>query len=405
MESRFTNARKKTMALCNPLETEDFVVQPHPDISPPKWHLGHTTWFLEELILNKFQNNFRFYNPHYKKIFNSYYKGLGEHWIQGERGVLSRPLVNEIFQYRQTVDEQIKKLLKENSDNDEIKKIIELAINHEEQHHELLLMDIKYILAVNPIDVTYTPLPLKEQTSLPIHSAKSAWQFIEEGVYEVGAANDFFAYDNEGPRHKKFLQACKISKKLVTNGEFLDFMNDNGYARPELWLSKGYDWVNQQKIKAPLYWKKIDGDWYEYTLHGLQKLNSDRAVNHISYFEADAFARWCGKRLPTEEEFEVAESLSGQKKSESQDRFHSSSLNTFASELWCWTKSHYSAYPGFKPFPGKIAEYNGKFMCSQFVMKGGCYATPEGHYRPSYRNFYEPGQRWMFSGLALAEDV
>ncbi len=403
MESRFVNTRRQTVALCNPLEIEDYVVQPHADISPPKWHLGHTTWFLEELILNKYVPQYRFYNQEYKKIFNSYYKGLGEHWVQRERGVLSRPLVKEILAYRKNIDDQLKNLIQKKPEDENLKKIIELGMNHEEQHQELLLMDIKFILATNAVDVKYSPRPLPDftDTSKVNLQAKKSWCTHHAGVYDVGAVEENFAYDNEGPRHKKYLEAFRICEQLVTNGEYLAFMEDKGYQRPELWLSMGLDWVKNNKISAPLYWKFKDNEWWEFSLHGKQKINLNHPVSHISYFEAEAFARWSKKRLPTEEEFEIAQKDCHQ----TGNRFHASSSSTFTSELWCWTKSHYSPYPGFKTFEGEIAEYNGKFMCNQFVLKGGCFATPKGHYRKSYRNFYEPSQRWMFSGISLAEDA
>ena len=403
MESRFVKTRKKTVAICYPLEIEDYVVQPHADISPPKWHLGHTTWFLEELILKKQNSQYQTYNPEFKKIFNSYYKGLGEHWAQGERGMLSRPLVKEIYNYRQTIDEQMSELLlgRSYSDDENFEKIFNVAINHEEQHQELLLMDIKFILAKNALDVIYSPKPSTDSFSCNENKKIKSWSTHPEGVYEVGASSDAFSYDNENPRHKKYLQGFRISEGLVTNSEFLAFMQDEGYQRPELWLSKGFDWVKKNKISCPLYWKLKDNDWWEFTLHGKHKLNYNHPVSHISYFEADAFARWSQKRLPTEEEFEIAQKVCRP----TGNRFHINSSHTFDSELWCWTKSHYSPYPGFKTFEGEIAEYNGKFMCNQFVLKGGCFATPEGHYRKSYRNFYEPSQRWMFSGIVLAEDA
>ena len=379
VEKKFIESRKQTEELCRPLEIEDYVVQPHADISPPKWHLGHTTWFLEELILNKFTDDYQFYNPALRKIYNSYYKGLGEHWVQGKRGELSRPTVKEVYAYRAHIDEKINDLLRRKKNDPQLLRIVEVAINHEEQHQELLMMDIKNIFATNPLNVAYS-----EKKKIAHQQKDKNWYSFNEGLYEIGSKGDQFSYDIENPRHRKFLHAFKISSSLVTNRDYLEFITDGGYRNPKLWLSKGLDWVNEEKIKSPLYWSFENNKWFEYTLSGKQELDLEAPVMHVSYYEADAYARWRGKRLPTEEEFEVAQ-LGKQ-------------------ELWCWTKSPFSPYPGYRPFNGEIAEYNGKFMCNQYVMKGGCFATPEGHYRPSYRNFYEPHQRWMFSGILLAED-
>lgn len=374
------NIRKKTNEICLPLEIEDYVVQPYSEVSPPKWHLGHTTWFLEELILNKFTENYEFYNRGWRKIYNSYYKGLGEHWVQAERGYLSRPTVKEVYKYREVIEEQVCELLKQNH-NPDLLRMVEIANNHEEQHQELLWMDIKSILSVNPNTVAYT-----NDFPRPFIKENSEWIQIPSGLYEIGMNKFGFAYDNEGPAHQIYLNAYSIASSLVTNREYLSFINDGGYKEPRWWLSMGIDWVNKNKVKAPLYWSNDDGEWWEYTLFGKNKLDLNAPVGHVSYFEADAFARWRGKRLPTEEEFEVAQN------------------DNRTRDLWSWTKSSYEPYPGFKPFPGKLAEYNGKFMCNQYVLKGGCFATPEGHYRKSYRNFFEPHQRWMFSGITLAED-
>lgn len=398
LETKFFRARQKTEELCSVLETEDYVVQPMAEVSPPKWHLGHTTWFLEELILNKVRPHYQFYHPGYRKLFNSYYKGLGEHWVQGERGRLSRPSVKEIYEYRKHIDEQV---LETYQSVDGLNSIIELAINHEEQHQELLLMDIKNILGANPLSPSYGK-PSAEINAKTEKPKEEKWIEFREGLYSIGADRSLgFAFDNETPVHKVYLHSFALSDHMVTNAEFMHFIEDRGYQQPKLWLSKGWDWVNQQKITAPLYWR----DRSEFTLHGERPLDPSAPVSHISYFEADAFARWMGMRLPTEAEFEVCETEAGHKKNHHPDIFQPLSAKTFESQLWCWTSSHYSPYPGFTPFEGDIEEYNGKFMCNQFIMKGGCFATPEGHYRKTYRNFYEPDQRWMFSGIALAKDI
>jgi ergothioneine biosynthesis protein EgtB len=405
LENRFINVRQKTEALCSPLENEDLVIQSMPEVSPPKWHLGHTTWFLEELILNKRQRNYKFYQDNYRKIFNSYYKGLGEHWNQSERGRLSRPGVNEVKAYRKAIDEILFNSIEQNKNDAEFMKMIELAIHHEQQHQELLLMDVKNILGTNPM------LPAYQKNFKPIkkHSPEK-WIEFPEGVYEIGSSGKTqFAFDNETPVHKVYLNSFAISDHLVTNGEYLHFIQDKGYSQPKLWLSKGWDWVQQNNITAPLYWSYKDKEWSEFTLYGQMPLDLSSPVSHINYFEADAFAKWMNMRLPTEAEFEVcAHEISGAGENKmDKDKLnvlHPENAKTFDSQLWCWTRSHYSPYPGFSPFEGAIEEYNGKFMCNQFILRGGCFATPEGHYRRTYRNFYEPEQRWMFSGIALAKD-
>lgn len=405
LENRFINTRQKTDSICSTLENEDLVIQSIPEVSPPKWHLGHTTWFLEELILNTQQRNYKFYQDEFRKIFNSYYKGLGEHWVQGERGRLSRPSVSEVKSYRQAIDESILEHIKKNKNDSAKMELIELAINHEEQHQELLLMDIKNILGTNPMHPAY-----QKDFSASKTQVSEKWIEISEGLYSIGAnKKDYFAFDNEIPEHKVYLYPFALSDHLVTNGEFLHFIQDKGYSQPRLWLSKGWDWVMSHKISAPLYWSQKDGKWNEFTLHGLRQLDLSAPVSHISYFEAEAFAKWMGMRLPTEAEFEIGSRKVHDGECEIiktpvQKKLHPENAKTFESQLWCWTRSHYSPYPGFTPFEGAIEEYNGKFMCNQFILKGGCFATPTGHYRKTYRNFYEPEQRWMFSGIALAKD-
>ncbi|MGZ3809608.1 MAG: ergothioneine biosynthesis protein EgtB [Bacteriovorax sp.] len=399
LEDRYIALRKKTRSICERLEVEDMVVQPIPEVSPLKWHLGHTTWLLEELLLNKYDPNYRFFNEHFRKIFNSYYKSIGEHWIQEERGALSRPLVKEILNYRSAIDEKILTLVKKYADNKKFSYDLELAINHEEQHQELMFMDLKYVLSANP------ERPIYENALLPSFKKEGPkWARIPENLYEVGATrNDQFAFDNEMPRHKVYLATSFLSRQLVTNGEFLHFIEDKGYSRPMFWLSQGWDWVKAHNIHSPLYWIKTDEGWEEFTLYGKIKLDLNAPVAHVSYYEADAFSRWMGMRLPREEEFEVYESQFD--RSEKTDSyFHPQNAEAFNSQLWCWTQSQYLPYPGFVPFEGLLTEYNGKFMCNQFVLKGGSFATPKGHYRNSYRNFFEPNQRWMFSGICLARD-
>lgn len=399
--TRFQRTRQKTIEICSHIENEDFVVQPNPEISPPKWHLGHTSWLFEEVILNKFKQDYAYFNAEFCVLFNSYYKAVGAHTIQSERGNLSRPTVAEVMQYRAHVDDQITALLTEGDLTQEALSLIETGIHHEQQHQELLYMDIKYILASNLLTTKYVSMPLN-YAATPIQ----AWTSFDEGVVEIGYEGSDFSYDNERPRHKNYLYPFAISQSLVTNGEFLAFINDSGYTQAKYWLSQGWDCVNQQDIQQPLYWVMMDGQWHEYTLHGLAPLDLNKPLVHISYFEADAFANWKNLRLPTEQEFEVYLTSSNNNETNlSEQCLHPNDAHACTGQVWCWTRSQYSPYPRFKAFDGVLNEYNGKFMCNQFVLKGGCIVTPKNHYRHSYRNFYLPQQRWMFSGIRLAKDI
>lgn len=382
---KYIAVRKHSLDICKPLSVEDYVVQPCPEVSPPKWHLAHMTWFFEELILVQNDQNYKRFNDGYRLLFNSYYKSAGEHWLQGHRGHLSRPSVEEVYHYREYVDDKVINYLRTSDPIPEVDFLLEVGLHHEQQHQELLLMDIKYILGMNPTFPSY----FKEDYQPSSEKARS-WKNFEEGVYEIGHGGNSFAYDNEGPRHKSYLYTFEIREDIVSNGEYLQFMEDGGYEEPRHWLSEGWDWSNQKKVNSPLYWMKRDGQWFEYTLNGLVALDLNAPVAHLSYFEADAFANWTDRRLPTEMELEVY-------LNELEDKS--------AGQLWTWSKSHYSPYPGFKTYKGMIGEYNGKFMCNQFVLRGGCLATPQGHYRHSYRNFYQPHHRWMFSGIRMARDL
>lgn len=399
---QFQTVRQATLAICSPIENEDFVVQPSPDVSPPKWHLGHTSWLFEEVILKQYKKDYAYFNPAFCVLFNSYYKAVGEHTIQSARGSLSRPTVAEVMRYRTHVDHQIATLLTEGEISDEALLLIETGIHHEQQHQELLYMDIKFILASNSLATQYCNSPLNNAPK-----PKQVWANFEEGIAEIGDSSLGFAYDNERPHHKHYLYPFAISQSLVTNGDFLAFIEANGYSRAKYWLSQGWDWVSQEKVKQPLYWQKIDGHWHEYTLHGLLPLDLNRPLVHISYFEADAFANWKGLRLPTEQELEVflnTTTISETEPNQPANYYHPNDAQAGSGQVWCWTRSQYSPYPRFKAFDGVLNEYNGKFMCNQFVLKGGCIITPNNHYRHSYRNFYLPQQRWMFSGIRLAKD-
>ena len=401
---KFISIRKKTLSLCKPLEIEDYVVQPNEEVSPIKWHLGHTSWFFEEIILLKFNKNKNRYNDTYNTIFNSYYKSIGNHWKQNLRGQLSRPTVQEVKKYRNYINKEIKKIITINKNNKKINFLLELGINHEEQHQELILMDIKYIFNKNLDKIRFT------KNRIPrIKRKLEKWQNFEKGLYCIGAENNKFTYDNEKPKHKVYIHPFKINKQYVTNNEYKKFIYDKGYQKPQYWLSKGWDWININKISTPLYWDQINkNNIKEFTLHGLYSLDGDAPVCHISYYEASAYAKWANSRLPTEEESEIfLNSINSRNKNLNMEKsiHHASDINLSVNNLWWWTKSHYSSYPNFKPFHEEIEEYNEKFMCGQFVLKGGSIATPSEHIRNTYRNFYEPHQRWMFSGIRLARDI
>ncbi|KZN61641.1 ergothioneine biosynthesis protein EgtB [Pseudoalteromonas luteoviolacea] len=406
----YLRVRERSTSLCSCLETEDYVMQPVAYVSPPKWHLGHTTWFFEEVILAKCLSGYTRFNCQYRLLFNSYYKSAGNHWQQNQRGDLSRPTVEEVMRYRSYVDKLVVNYLSSAEVDDDALSLLEVGLHHEQQHQELLLMDIKYIFGCNPI------LPLFSKTRLNTASfPKPAWRSFNEGIIQIGALAGTFAYDNEKPKHKTYIYSFAISQNTVTNGEYLEFIDSGGYDEAAFWLSLGWDWVTSEEITHPLYWQKIENKWYEFSLHGLNLLDLNAPVTHISYFEADAYAKWKGLRLPSEQEMEVYltsfdSDLFGvpefdRRPSEKPDIYHPTQSSVPFGQVWCWSKSHYSGYPGYKPYQGMLNEYNGKFMCNQFVLRGGCVATPYGHYRHSYRNFYAPNQRWMFSGIRLAKDI
>ncbi len=397
---KFISVRAKSIQICENLETEDFVIQPCPEVSPPKWHLAHTTWFFEELILVQFSDQFSRFDESFQVLFNSYYKSAGKHWIQGNRGDLSRPTVKNIFKYREYIDSQMVSFLRTTKMSSEVNFLLTIGLHHEQQHQELLLMDIKYILGSNPMMPAYSQDEPPASVDIP-----RSWKEYKEGIYEVGHRSSEFAYDNEGPKHKVYLYPFSIRENTVSNGEYLDFMNSGGYSNPQYWLSEGWDWLNRDKIGNPLYWKKVDGEWFEFTLYGLRPLDLNAPVTHINYFEADAFAHWTNHRLPTEHELEIFLKDSNSTFDKEVNYLQPTRADLSVGQVWCWSKSHYSPYPGFRTFKGMLGEYNGKFMCNQFVLKGGCIATDEEHYRHTYRNFYQPHQRWMFSGIRIAKDL
>ena len=399
---KFIRTRNQSLEICKNLELEDYSIQPHEDISPPKWHLAHTSWFYEEVILLKLSKNKTRYNNEYKLLYNSYYKSAGKHWEQDRRGLLSRPTVKEIIQYRKYIDKEIIKFIKSSKENFNQKYLIELGIHHEEQHQELLFMDIKYILGINPSYPKYKRSSLPKARNKPIKE----WKKFSEGIYEIGHEGNKFSYDNEKPKHKKYIYSFQIQKNFVSNSEYLNFIKSNGYKKPKYWLSKGWEWINYNNISAPLYWHQINNKWYEFTLYGLKQLDLNAPVCHISYYEAYAYSNWSGCRLPTEQESEIfLKNYIDKDQKTDKNILHSINTNKNNNNLWWWTKSHYSAYPRYISYKGILEEYNEKFMCGQFVLKGGAIVTPVNHHRYTYRNFYEPHQRWMFSGIRLAKDL
>jgi ergothioneine biosynthesis protein EgtB len=412
LAERYSQARRATESLCKSLAVEDLVVQSMPDASPARWHLAHTTWFFETFVLARWEFGYRPVSADYQVLFNSYYNGVGEQFPRSRRGLLTRPTVAEVFHYRQAVDERMLRLLSTLTHDAaaEAAIVVELGINHEQQHQELLLTDIKHMFSCNPLWPAYRSPPAKLRAT---SHEPSGWSAHSGGVAEIGHEGSAFAFDNERPRHKVFLQPFEIQRRLVTAGEFLDFMSNDGYRRPELWLSLGWSTLRDQNWTAPLYWVQQDGQRWQFSLNGLRPLNQDEPVCHVSYFEADAFARWAGARLPTEAEWEhaaIGTDLQGSFLES--EHFHpipsndqADSMAQLYGEVWQWTGSPYTPYPGYVAPPGALGEYNGKFMCNQYVLRGGSCVTPISHIRATYRNFFPPDARWQFSGIRLARDA
>ena len=379
---KYNAVRKHSEEICKPLKTEDYVVQPIVDVSPPKWHIGHTTWFFETFVVKPNLNNYVEFDPQYGYVFNSYYETAGARVIRTDRGNLSRPTVEDIYKFRRHVDDAMNELLQKNLSK-ELEELIILGLNHEQQHQELLATDIKYILGNNPLFPAYKNEVDANKNSLV--KEKTDFIKINKGIYKIGFEGDGFCFDNELNRHEVLLQDFSISNNLVTNGEFMEFMNAGGYKNFNYWHSEGWEWVKTNQINAPLYWHLIDDEWYNYTLQGLQKVDVNDVLCHVSFFEAWAYASWKGMRLPTEFEWEVA-------------------AQQFDWGLrWEWTESAYLPYPGFTKAPGAIGEYNGKFMVNQKVLRGASEVTPEGHSRITYRNFFPTNLRWQYTGIRLAQ--
>ncbi len=379
--NRYTEIRQHSVDICEPLEIEDYVVQPIVDVSPPKWHLGHTTWFFETFILIPNVPDYEVFDAQYNFVFNSYYETVGARVIRTDRGNLSRPSVSDVYRYRKYVDEKMQDFLTSDLMNENIEALLELGLNHEQQHQELLLTDIKFILGHNPLFPVYKK-EIKEQKKF--YKNSEMLQFYD-GIYEIGFKGEGFCFDNELGKHKVYLNDFEISQQLVTNEEYLEFMNAKGYSDFRHWHAEGWDWVKQNNAKSPLYWHFIDGKWMYYTLEGLQEIDLDEPLCHINFFEASAFASWKEMRLPTEEEWEVASS------------------HFEWGKRWEWTNSAYLPYPRFKKEAGAVGEYNGKFMVNQTVLRGASEATPVGHSRNTYRNFFPTHLQWQFTGIRLAK--
>ena len=413
--ARFHEVRNFTARLAGNLAPEDCVVQSIPDVSPTKWHLAHTTWFFETFILKKWMPGYHDAVPEYAYLFNSYYNAAGAMHRRDLRGLISRPTVEEAKKYRVSVDSDIDDLVS-NADEElfrEIEPILTLGIHHEQQHQELLITDIKHVFAQNPL---YPVFRQRNAETDKIDIQRLKFVEFDEATVEIGHDGNGFAYDNEGPRHRALVLPFSLADRLVTNREYLEFIADNAYSRPEFWLSLGWTTVNEQNWRAPLYWFERDGEWWNFTLSGLRKIDPDEPVTHLSYFEADAYANWAAARLPTEFEWErAAAKIDIDGNFVEAERFHpapargragsKSDFQQMFGDVWEWTRSSYSPYPGYKAGPGALGEYNGKFMCNQYVLRGGSCATSRTHIRKTYRNFFQPDKRWQFTGIRLARDL
>lgn len=409
LSERFKEIRDFTIKLCEPLAIEDYSAQPVIDVSPPKWHLAHTTWFFETFILKENVKGYKEFHPEFNYLFNSYYNTAGDRVQRPSRGVMTRPGVEEIKAFRAHVDAAMVDFLNASNLNPEQRHFVEVGLQHEQQHQELLITDLKYILNQFPILPVYT----KDFEYSDLKQSPAAFYRIKEGIHEIGfesQGEDYeFAFDNESPRHKVYLNAFQISERLVTNGEYFEFMKAGGYEQFQYWLSEGWDWVNSNAINAPHYWYDMKGVWKQFTLAGLKDMNWNAPVTHISFFEADAYARWKGCRLPKEEEWEVAARQYGDVDNGNfvdEGNFHpkAGNGNQFYGDCWEWCNSAYLSYPGYKQEEGALGEYNGKFMINQMVLRGGSCATSRSHIRETYRNFFHPNLRWQFTGIRLAKD-
>ncbi len=403
----YRQTRKRSTDLVEPLSEEDCQLQSMPDTSPAKWHLAHVTWFFETFVLVPRLPGYRLFHPQFEYLFNSYYYAIGEQFSRPERGVLSRPSLQEIRRYRDYVDVHLCRLLEEGTVDDDVAFTIELGIHHEQQHQELLLMDIKHAFSLNPLMPAYAHAGVSSAVAEP---PAQGWTSFSPGLVDIGHSGEGFCFDNERPVHKVYVHDFRLARRPVCNRDFIEFIEDGGYRNPLLWHSDGWAYCQQQAAAHPLYWRRIDDAWYEFTLHGLQPLDPAAPVSHISFYEASAFATWCGKRLPTEFEWEVAAATDqSSPQFMSADRLHPAppqgdTLQSMRGGCWEWTASSYAPYPGFTPFKGNAGEYNGKFMVGQYVLRGGCCLTPPDHARTTYRNFFYPHHSWPMTGMRLAED-
>jgi ergothioneine biosynthesis protein EgtB len=406
--TEFNKVRAFTHHLVDPLETEDFVIQPMENASPAKWHLAHTSWFFETFVLGKYDPGFESLHPQYAYFFNSYYLQTGVPFTRANRGMLSRPTVKEVFEYREYVNDQMTRFIENCSDEiwGEVAPVIEIGNHHEQQHQELILTDLKYLLAQNPLLPVYRDRVITESPD----PNEIEWIAFDKGIVKIGNKGREFTYDNEHPRHRTFVQDYELADRLVTNKEYLEFMNDGGYKHSEFWLDEGWSTVKRESWSSPLYWFQRENRWMNFTLSGARFIDENEPVTHISYYEADAFARWKGVRLPTEQEWEHAcgkRVISGNFVDD--NAFHpvpnsnqEKGLKQMFGDTWEWTMSSYSPYPNYKPLPGALGEYNGKFMANQYVLRGGSCATSKSHIRRTYRNFFHADARWQFSGIRLA---
>ena len=412
LAQRFREVRAATAALAARLSPEDCVVQSMPDASPVKWHLGHTTWFFETFVLAGHDPARKPFNPAFRVLFNSYYNAVGAKHPRPERGLLTRPSLDEVLEYRARIDEEMADALAGGRLAPGLQALVELGTHHEQQHQELILTDVKHLLSCNPARPAYE----KSWPLTPVQARERGWIRLAAGAREVGHAGEGFAFDNEGPRHTTWIQDFEIASHPVTHGDFLRFIGDGGYRRPELWLSAGWDVVSTRGWTAPLYWERRDDGWHTFTLHGMAPVEPNTPVCHVSFYEAEAFARWAGARLPTEFEWEVAAAAAAAPEG---NFLESGALHPLAAretvphgtmaqafgDVWEWTRSDYAPYPRFQPAAGAVGEYNGKFMVNQYVLRGGSCATPASHIRATYRNFFPAEARWQFSGLRLARDA